>query len=251
MNKVLGKRIKELRELKGLTQEQLAKLVNLSQQTIGHYEVNRANPDLETLEKFVKIFDCSFDYLFGNSDIKKTKKTTVVIPILGTIRAGLPLLAEDNWIGEVEVPADLKAAFALRVVGASMSWVGVYEGDIAILCQDSYPSHGMIVAAGVEDVIWEATLKFYVEENGKRLLLAANPAYRDIEITDRHRIIGHVVSILKEPPSLQDYKKMLVSKEVSDASWAEAIEIAAGYGLDGDKIKKMMSYMQACLSNFN
>jgi transcriptional regulator with XRE-family HTH domain len=65
---VFGKRLKKLREEKKLTQEQLGKLVNLSQQTIGHYEVNRAKPDLETMRRFAEIFNVSTDYLLGRTD---------------------------------------------------------------------------------------------------------------------------------------------------------------------------------------
>ena len=43
-------------------------MVNLSQQTIGHYEVGRAKPDLETLQKLSEIFECSTDYILGKSD---------------------------------------------------------------------------------------------------------------------------------------------------------------------------------------
>ncbi|NLI70057.1 MAG: helix-turn-helix transcriptional regulator [Firmicutes bacterium] len=64
----LGKRLKSLRENKGLTQRELAELVNLSQQTIGHYEVGRAKPDIETLQKFADIFNCSVDYILNRSD---------------------------------------------------------------------------------------------------------------------------------------------------------------------------------------
>ena len=78
-------------------------------------------------------------------------------------------------------PADLNADFALRIMGDSMSWVEIHEGDLAFLRKIETPSHGMIVTAGVEDVEWSATLKFYVKENGKVFLRAANPAYEDIK----------------------------------------------------------------------
>ena len=52
---MLGKRLKELRELKGLTQ-QVAEIMNLSQQTIGHYEVGRAKPDADTLNLLATYF---------------------------------------------------------------------------------------------------------------------------------------------------------------------------------------------------
>lgn len=60
--------MKALREKKGLTQKQLGKMVNLSQQTIGHYEVGRAKPDFETLQRFAEIFHCSIDYLLNHNN---------------------------------------------------------------------------------------------------------------------------------------------------------------------------------------
>ena len=65
---LLGKRLKELREERNLSQKQLADLVNLSQQTIGHYEVERAEPGIKTLEMFARIFHTSTDYLLGLSN---------------------------------------------------------------------------------------------------------------------------------------------------------------------------------------
>lgn len=47
-----------------------------------------------------------------------------------------------------------------------------------------------------------------------------------------------MVSILKEPPALQDYRQMLISREVMDKQWREAIEKAAALGLDGKKVQK-------------
>jgi transcriptional regulator with XRE-family HTH domain len=68
---LIGKRLKELRESKELSQEDLGKLVNLSQQTIGHYEVDRAEPKSETLNILADYFHVSVDYLLGRSDIKR------------------------------------------------------------------------------------------------------------------------------------------------------------------------------------
>jgi transcriptional regulator with XRE-family HTH domain len=65
---LLGERLKQLREEAGLTQQQLANMVNLSQQTIGHYEVNRSEPNVKTIELFARIFNTSTDYLLGLSD---------------------------------------------------------------------------------------------------------------------------------------------------------------------------------------
>lgn len=251
----LGDKLRLLRDDKNVTQKTVSDAIGVSERVYGYYESNERFPkDEKVLSRIADYFNVSVDYLIGKTDIKnpvnqlvqkfgrvnRLKSRTKTIPILGTFRAGIPLLSVENYIGEVEVPADQKADFALRVTGDSMSWVGIHKGDIAILRRLTAPTHGIIVAAGIEDVTWDATLKFYIKEGGKKLLRAANPEYEDIIITERHRIIGHVVSIQKEPPSLHDYRKILAHKEVSDVRWAEAIEIATGYGFDGDKIKKMI-----------
>lgn len=208
------------------------------------------NPSVSVIEKIAhavglpvhELLSTTEHYVDKEGTVQKTAihYRTVTIPILGTIRAGIPIFAEGNWCGEVEVPSNLKADFALRVSGDSMSWVGICEGDLTILCQDNSPSPGMIVAAGVEDNTWDATLKFYVEDNGRKLLRAANPEYEDIVITDRHRIIGHVVSILKEPPSLHDYRGMLVSKELEDTEWKETIEACTALKLNGKRVREIV-----------
>ncbi|MBW2084413.1 MAG: helix-turn-helix transcriptional regulator [Deltaproteobacteria bacterium] len=58
-------RLKLLRIEKGLTQEQLGKMVNLAQQTISHYEKGALQPDLKSLVEFAKIFQTTTDYLLG------------------------------------------------------------------------------------------------------------------------------------------------------------------------------------------
>lgn len=79
---MLGKRIKELRKEFGWTQNELANKINVSQQTIGSWEVGRAEPNNETLSKLSKLFEVTVDYLLGNTnnkqniDFKNSKKYT-------------------------------------------------------------------------------------------------------------------------------------------------------------------------------
>lgn len=65
---MIGNKIKKLREQKNLTQDQLAKLVNLSQQTIDHYEKGRAKPSIDTVSLFADVFSVSTDYLLDRTD---------------------------------------------------------------------------------------------------------------------------------------------------------------------------------------
>jgi repressor LexA len=238
-----GYRLKKLREEKEITQLQLAKILGLDGSTISFYESGKRQPDYKILKGIADYFNVSLDFLLSRTDNPQNTPAPILlsplrIPILGTIHAGLPVLAEENWEDEIELPSEFKADFALRVKGDSMSWVGIHENDLALMRQADLASHGMIVAAGLEEMEWQATLKFYVQDNGYPILRAANPAYEDIKITEKHRIIGQLVKVIKDPPSLQKYKEILVDKDLSDKGWSDAIETAVQMGFDSKNLKK-------------
>lgn len=66
--KVFGERLKELRHEKNLTQQQLAKELNVSGNTIHAWETNKQEPSMSALLIISEIFNVSLDYLFGKSD---------------------------------------------------------------------------------------------------------------------------------------------------------------------------------------
>lgn len=76
---VIGEKISLLREQKNMTQEQLGKLVNLSQQTIDHYEKGRARPSIDTVSLFADIFSVSTDYLLGHDTARGTLTYTHLV----------------------------------------------------------------------------------------------------------------------------------------------------------------------------
>lgn len=251
MGKIFAERLKSARKQKGWTQKDLAGLLHVRIGTVSGWERSYREPATVGLVKNIAdALEVSTDYLFGKTDIPnpdplpnitssrgKQKK----IPLIGAIRAGLPLLAFDNWEGEIEIAENLHADFALRIIGDSMSWAGIHEGDIAILKKMDSPDHGMIVAAGIEEMFWSASLKFLVKENGQTLLRSANPHYKDTPLGPNHRIIGCVVRIFKEPPSLQTYNDLLIIKENADSKWHSAILRAVSLGLDGEKIEQLVT----------
>lgn len=65
------KRLKELRQKKNISQQQLADLIGVSQQSINKYENHSIEPDINTLIHLSQLFDISVDYLIGNSDIPR------------------------------------------------------------------------------------------------------------------------------------------------------------------------------------
>lgn len=70
----LGERLAALRKEKGLSQAELAKLLNMGQSTIAMYERNRRTPDPTTLKRLADFFNVSVDYLLGRTDRRERLK---------------------------------------------------------------------------------------------------------------------------------------------------------------------------------
>ncbi len=119
------------------------------------------------------------------------------VPILGAVTAGLPILAEEQIQGYVELPqpvnADHKDLFALRVIGDSMINAGILEGDVIIVDKAAYVKNSDIVVALIED---EATVKRFFKEPGHIRLQPENDQYEPILVTDVS-ILGKVISLVR------------------------------------------------------
>ena len=78
----LAEKITELRKKKGISQEELAEILNVSRQTISRWEVGTALPDAVNLVQLSKVFDVSTDYLLhdeyqNENDLPIVKKTMI------------------------------------------------------------------------------------------------------------------------------------------------------------------------------
>ena len=71
------KNLKKLRQLAGVTQQQLAERLTVSQQSVNKYENHNVEPDIDTLIKIADFFEVSLDYLVGRTEIQEmvTKKS--------------------------------------------------------------------------------------------------------------------------------------------------------------------------------
>lgn len=122
------------------------------------------------------------------------------IPILGRVRAGLPMLAVENWEGTIPFNPpknDSQTYFALRITGDSMIGAGIFPGDYVIVRQQDTAVPGNIVVALLED---EATVKFLRQHGHEFVLEAANPAYASIALTAQispQCIQGRVVGLYR------------------------------------------------------
>jgi len=120
----------------------------------------------------------------------------VRVPLLGTIAAGTPILAEEQIEDEFTLPISLVGhgrLFALRVQGDSMIDAAICDGDLVVVRQQQVAENGDIVAAMIEG---EATVKALRLSGNRIELVPRNPAYEVIP-GEQAVILGKVVSVLR------------------------------------------------------
>lgn len=116
------------------------------------------------------------------------------VPVLGTVTAGQPILAEqsiEEYITVGFLPQDGSELFALHVRGESMINAGILDGDLIIAKRTPVARNGEIVVALIDD---EATVKRFYKERGVFRLQPENDTMEPI-ITDHVRILGRVVGL--------------------------------------------------------
>ncbi len=145
------------------------------------------------------------DRLRANGMLQKTdnKKRAVslqrnlkTIPLLGTVTAGTPILATENYEGYYALPADEfkgDGLFMLRVQGDSMIDAGIFDGDKIVVRQQPTAENGEIVVALIED---SSTVKRFYKREGKIVLHPENPRLNDI-ILDDVVILGKVIGLVR------------------------------------------------------
>lgn len=190
-----GKTLKTLRNSRNISATKLSEDLNIHRGSLSNWETGRRTPDSEMLLKIANYFNVSVDYLLGNDTddtdlfnlkgdvrfLKKVKDNEMVkIPVLGAIRAGLPLYADENIIDYEYVHQEElmmgEETFFLEVKGDSMINARIYDGDrVRIRKQNHLDNNGDIMAVRVNGD--EATLKrVYLQENGIALI-SENPKY--------------------------------------------------------------------------
>lgn len=142
-------------------------------------------------------------------DNKKSRSITVVgstpspvdesfvnIPLIGTITAGTPILAVENYEDVFSIPKSLFRGddlFMLQVSGTSMIEAGINDGDYIIVKKQSTANNGDIVAALLDD---SATVKRFFKESNRFRLQPENILLKPI-YTDHVDILGVVIGLIR------------------------------------------------------
>jgi len=169
-------RFREIRKGCHMTQQQVADALGITRQAYNHYESERRKPDTDTLRAIAGLFGCSIDDLldFEPSNSFPVGKLSAV-PILGSVRAGYDLLANEECEGYemVDVP-NSKEYFCLNVTGDSME-PEIHSGDLALVHRQSEVTSGelAVVLIGGE----EATIKRVIRSGSDLILQPFNTNY--------------------------------------------------------------------------
>ena len=205
----MGERIRELRKEKGVTQEELGRVIGVRQSAIRKYESGMVeNIPRSSIQKMADFFEVSPVYLMCFTDEKFSAESPDLsryglrpivkkrLPLLGNIACGEPKYANEDRESYIEAGADIEADFCLRANGDSMINARIHDGDIVFIRSMPQVENGQIAAVIIDD---EATLKRVYYYAGKMIVLhAENPKYSDIVYEgadlDKVHILGLAVA---------------------------------------------------------
>lgn len=140
-----------------------------------------------TKPRAIEILDDSFQML---------RREMVNVPVIGTVAAGEPLLAEQNIESYFPIPAEYMPndqSFILTVKGESMINAGILNGDRVLVRRQSVAENGDIIVALIDD---SATVKTFYKENGHYRLQPENDTMEPIIVNDL-QILGKVFGVFR------------------------------------------------------
>lgn len=208
----VGKRLKEARERNKITLEEAGKKVDVHKSTVLRWENGETEkiklPILETLADYYNVnpawlagFDVPMEKNLTTHKVDELGNSVIPIPILGTVKAGYDYLAQENWIGTIDVETSLVGNgdeyFALKVHGDSMS-PALIEDDIVIIKKQNDFENGDIVVAIINGN--EATIKKGKKSDSSILLQPLNSAYDPLIFTydEMKTIPVEIIGIVKQ-----------------------------------------------------
>lgn len=207
MKTTTSKRLKEIMNDRNLRQVDILDMVapyskklniRLAKNDLSQYVSGKVEPSQEKLTLLSLALEVNEPWLMGY-DVKKergeNKQNKTSIPLIGTIAAGTPILAEQNIERYFDMDTSIHCDFCLRIQGDSMIDAGINNNDIVFIRQQPTLEVGEIGAIQIGE---EATLKRFYRTNDSIILQPANSDYLpQIYTSDSDiKILGKLVATL-------------------------------------------------------
>ena len=189
-----AKRLKELRASRGLTQDDLARELNLVKSSISTYENGKRKPSFEVLEAIADYINVNMDTLYSSAPVFVPSLKRV--PMLGYAAAGQPL---ENLDGQdtyyVETDSRYAVDFCITVRGDSMINAGINDGDIVFVKSQPEVPNGKIACVEIDNER-VCIKRFYKTDTGV-MLVSENPKYAPLQFSESSctdfRVLGLAV----------------------------------------------------------
>lgn len=169
-------RLRQALEFRNMSQSELSRLSGIGKSAISQYLSGEYEAKQENIYLMSKPLNVNPAWLMGFDVPMVGGEINRGIPIIGTIAAGTPILAEENIEDYFVIDNRVNADFGLKVKGDSMINANIYNGDIAFIRKQPTLENGEIGAILLDD---EATLKRFSKTDNSVVLQAENPNMTD------------------------------------------------------------------------
>lgn len=193
---IFSDRLKEALDKRDISAAELSRRIGVNEGTISNYKKGLYEPKQRRLEEISQVLNVSIPWLMGADvpmyDLKSKGK---LIPVLGIVRAGIPIEAIENIVDYEEISEDMARRgdfFALKIKGDSME-PKISEGDVVIIRKQPDVDSGNLAIVLVNGD--EATIKKIQKFPGGINLIPSNPTY-DVKTYTNEQIASLPVQIL-------------------------------------------------------
>jgi len=191
----------------GTTVYRVAKATGISNSSFADWKSGRSKPKIDKVKLIADYFGVSLDALLDidngerlDSSSGKSAMMRKMVPIIGEIRAGAPIITNETLLGhELADIDDADDYFYLIVRGDSMKNCGMIDGSLVLFRKQQYAEDGEIVACLVGGD--SATVKRFRKINKKPFLYPENEDYKPIALTPEDfetgeaRILGVAIEV--------------------------------------------------------
>lgn len=201
LNKIIAKNITKQLELQNKNQMDLAEYMGVTQTTVSNWCRGEKMPRMKKIDMICNFFNINRTDLMNEKKESSIKSNGVKIPVLGYVRAGIPIDAVEEILDYEEISKDMASTgdfFALRIKGNSMQ-PRIWEGDIVIVKQQNDVENGDIAIVLVNGD--DATCKKVKKRDDGIMLIPNNSEYEPMFFTNQQvqdlpvTIIGRVVEL--------------------------------------------------------
>lgn len=184
-------RLRKAMNIRNIKAAELSEKTGIAKSSLSEYIKGKYEAKQKAIFKLATVLDVNEGWLMGlDVSMEREDKTDVLgnpvisIPILGTVKAGYDYLAQENWIGTVDIDKKLAKCgefFALKVKGDSMAPL-FFEGDTVILKKQNECENNQVAVVIINGD--EGTLKKVKKTEEGIILQAYNPAYGPVFYTN-------------------------------------------------------------------